>query len=220
MLLKVLREQVLEKAKQMLLDGLAFGAGGNISAFDRESGLVAITPSAIEYKHMQIEDIVILDVQGKIVEGSWKPTSETPMHTIFYREREDVNAVVHSHAPYASVFAIIDEPIPLVVTEAALCIGAPVKVAPYCRPGTEELARIVLETMGEGVAVLLGSHGMLAVGPDLREAYETTIATEVSARLTILARSMGANPNLLDLDEVATLRQLHLVHYHPTTAST
>jgi L-fuculose-phosphate aldolase/L-ribulose-5-phosphate 4-epimerase len=216
MTLKALREQVLEKAKQMIVDGLAFGAGGNISAFDRESGLVAITPSAIEYKHMRLEDIVIVDVHGKLVEGAWKSTSETPMHTIFYREREDVNAVVHSHAPYASVFAIIDEPIPMVVTEAALCIGGPVKVAPYCRPGTEELARSVLATMGDGVAVLLGSHGMLAVGPDLREAYETTIATEMSARLTILARSMGASPILLDLEEVGVLRQLHLQHYHPT----
>lgn len=220
MLLKGLREQVLDKAKQMVVDGLAFGAGGNISAFDREAGLVAITPSAIDYKHMRIEDIVIIDVHGKIVEGAWKPTSETPMHTIYYREREHVNAVVHSHAPYASVFAVINEPIPMVVTEAALCIGEPVKVAPYRRPGTEELARIVLETMGEGVSVLLESHGMLAVGPDLREAYETTIATEMSARLTILARTMGAKPTLLDLDEVATLRQLHLLHYHPTAAST
>jgi ribulose-5-phosphate 4-epimerase/fuculose-1-phosphate aldolase len=140
------------------------------------------------------------------------------MHTIFYRERDDVGAVVHTHAPQASVFAIINEPVPMVVAEAALCIGEPVKVAPYRRPGTEELARIVLETMGDGVAVLLAQHGMIAVGSSLREAYTSTIATEMSARLAIMARSIGAAPIHLDPGEVKELRQIYLRHYHPTTS--
>ena len=140
------------------------------------------------------------------------------MHTIFYRERSDVGAVVHTHAPYASVFAISGEPIPMVVTESALCIGGTVKVAPYVRPGTEELAQMVLETMGSGVSVLLAQHGMIAVGPDLHSAYATTIATEVSARLTLLARSAGMKPITIDSSEVIELRQLYLEHYHPTKA--
>lgn len=217
MLLKELREEVLEKSVQMIKDGLAFGAGGNISALDSESGLIAITPSAIEYTKMKTADIVVIDKNGKVVDGKWKPTSESPMHTIFYREREDVGAVVHTHAPQATVFAIINEPVPMVVAEAALCIGEPVKVAPYRRPGTDELARIVLETMGDGVAVLLAQHGMIAVGSTLREAYSSTIATEMSARLAIMARSIGAAPIHLDLEEVKELRQLYLRHYHPTT---
>ena len=218
MQLKSYREQVLETALQMIGDGLAFGAGGNISTRDPDSGLIAITPSAIEYTKMSPEDIVLIDQYGKKVEGQWKPTSETPMHTIFYRERPDIGAVVHTHAPYASVFAISGEPIPMVVTEAALCIGGMVKVAPYVRPGTEELARTVLETMGPGVSVLLAQHGMIAVGPDLHAAYATTIATEVSARLTLLSRSAGMNPITIDSSEVAELRQLYLEHYHPTKA--
>lgn len=218
MLLKELREEVLENSVQMIIDGLAFGAGGNISALDSESGLIAITPSAIEYTKMKTADIVIIDKNGKVVDGKWKPTSESPMHTIFYRERDDVGAVVHTHAPQASVFAIINEPVPMVVAEAALCLGEPVKVAPYRRPGTEELARIVLETMGDGVAVLLAQHGMIAVGSSLREAYTSTIATEMSARLAIMARSIGAAPIHLDPGEVKELRQIYLRHYHPTTS--
>ncbi len=218
MLLKELREEVLEKSVQMINDGLAFGAGGNISALDSESGLIAITPSAIEYTKMKTTDIVVIDKNGKVVDGKWKPTSESPMHTIFYREREDVGAVVHTHAPQASVFAIINEPVPMVVAEAALCIGEPVKVAPYRRPGTDELARIVLKTMAGGVAVLLAQHGMLSVGSNLREAYSSTIATEMSARLAIMARSIGAAPIHLDPDEVKELRQIYLRHYHPTTS--
>ncbi len=216
MLLKALRQHVLDRAQQMIKDGLAFGAGGNLSALDRESGLIAITPSAIEYEKMRVEDIVIIDLTGKVVDGRWKQTSESPMHTIFYREREDVGGVVHTHAPYASVFAIVGESIPMVVTEAALCIGAPVPVASYRRPGTDELARIVIDVMGSGVAVLMGQHGMITVGSDLDEAYSTTIAAEVSARFTILARSMGKRPKALDMTEVGVLRQLHIEHYHPT----
>jgi L-ribulose-5-phosphate 4-epimerase len=218
MLLATLRQKVLETALQMIRDGLAFGAGGNISARDSESGLIAITPTAIEYTRMSPEDVVVIDEYGKNVEGAWKPTSETPMHTIFYREREDVGAVVHTHAPYASVFAICNAEIPMVVTESALCIGGHVPVAPYVRPGTEELARTVLEAMGTGVAVLLAQHGMIAVGSDLHAAYATTIATEVSARLTLLARSAGLQPNTIDQTEVTELRQLYLQQYHPTQA--
>jgi L-ribulose-5-phosphate 4-epimerase len=216
MLLKELREEVLEKSLQMINDGLAFGAGGNISAIDRDSGLIAITPTAIPYTMMKMEDVVVVDKQGELVEGKWKPTSESPMHLIFYREREDVGAVVHSHAPYASIFAVTNEPVPMIVTEAALCLGNPVQVAPYVRPGTEELAQAVLDRMGSDVAVLLGSHGMIAVGPNLGEAYDSTIATEISARLTYLARAMGSQPIELDLEEVHLLRQLHIKHYHPT----
>jgi L-ribulose-5-phosphate 4-epimerase len=219
MLLNELRAQVLEAALQMVADGLVFGAGGNISALDRESGLLAITPSALEYHKMSPEDVVVIDRHGKLVEGRWKPTSEMPMHTIFYRERDDVGAVVHTHAPYASIFAVIDEEVPMVITEAALCLGSPVRVAPYRRPGTEELARVVLDTMGKGVAVLLGQHGLITVGPNLAQAYSSTIATEMSARLTFMARSMGAEPHLLNLEEVAELRQLYLRHYHPAAAT-
>jgi L-ribulose-5-phosphate 4-epimerase len=218
MKLSNLRQQVLETALQMIHDGLAFGAGGNISARDPETGLIAITPSAIEYTRMSPEDIVVIDELGNKVEGQWKPTSETPMHTIFYREHDDVGAVVHTHAPYASVFAISSQPIPMVVTESALCIGGEVQVAPYVRPGTEALAQQVLETMGMGVSVLLAQHGMIAVGPDLHAAYATTIATEVSARLTLLARSAGMVPITIDQTEVSELRQLYLEHYHPTRA--
>jgi L-ribulose-5-phosphate 4-epimerase len=216
MMLEGLREEVLEKAKQMVIDGLAYESGGNISAIDAQKGLIAITPSAIEYRKMKVEDIVVIDKQGNVVDGVYKPTSETPLHTIFYRERPDIGAVVHTHAPYASVFAVIGEPVPMIVTEAALCIGGPVEVAPYRRPGTEELSQVALEVMGEGVAVLLGQHGLITVGPSLGDAYSTTLATEISARLAITARAIGLSPVPLDLDEVTTLRELRLRHYHPT----
>jgi len=203
----------------MVADGLLYGASGNISALDPDSGMIAITPSAIEYRVMAFEDIVVIDREGNLVEGKWKPTSETPMHTIFYRKRKDVGAVVHTHSLYATVFAATGEPIPMVLSEAAMCIGATVKVAPYTRPGTQALTQQVLDVMADDVALLLGQHGALAVGNDLRSAYNTAMAVEISARTLLFARCAQATPIHLNPIEINELRRLYRQGYHPTDAA-
>ncbi len=207
--------EVFDLAKQLGPDSLAHGAQGNISACDRENGLVAVTPSAIPYRVMKPEDIVVTDMFGKVIKGKWTPTTEIKMHTIFFRERSDVNAVVHTHAPYASVFAITHEQIPPVLTEAASCLTGPVPLAPYRAPGSAELAQIVLETIGSGVAVLLAHHGLLTVGPTLAEAYDSTLAAENTARLVIWARSMGSKEITLDPEIQTLVRQSYITYYHP-----
>lgn len=218
MIIDDLCKDVYDLAQQLVPDGLAHGAQGNISACDRESGLVAVTPSAIPYRSMKPEDIVVTDLQGKVVKGKWKPTSEVQMHTIFYRERKDVNAVVHTHAPYASVFAITHEQIPPVLTEAACCLTGPVPVAPYRAPGSMELAEIVFKTLGDGVAVILAQHGLLTVGPSLAEAYDSTLAAENTARLVVWAKSMGSQVVTLDPEVQTGVRHSYVTYYHPTKA--
>jgi L-ribulose-5-phosphate 4-epimerase len=209
-------KDVYDLAQQLVPDGLAHGAQGNISACDRESGLVAVTPSAIPYRAMKLDDIVVTDLQGTVVKGKWKPTSEIQMHTIFYRERKDINAVVHTHAPYATIFAITHEQIPMVLIEAACCLTGPVPVAPYRAPGSMELADIVYKSLGDGVAVILAQHGLLTVGPSLTEAYDSTLAAENTARLVIWAKSTGAQVVTLAPDEQARVRQSYVTYYHPT----
>jgi L-ribulose-5-phosphate 4-epimerase len=216
MLLAELRKNVLDTAFQMVVDGLAHGAQGNISALDRETGLIAITPSALPYKGMQVEDICIIDRFGNIIEGKWRSTSETPMHTIFYRERPDVGSVIHTHSPFATVFGIIYKPIPMVLIEAASCLTGPVPVAVYMTPGTEELARLVVDTMAGNVAVVLAQHGLLTVGADLGQAYDTTMAAETSARLVIMARSLvGEVVHELDPEVCKKMRADFLSNYRP-----
>lgn len=215
MLLQSLREQVFAATQRMVVDNLAYGSQGNISALDRERDLVVITPTAIPYAKMSVEDMVVIDLEGNLVEARWKPTSETPMHLIFYQKRADVGAVVHTHAPYATVFGVLHEPIPVLLTEAATCLGAAVPVAPYRRPGTPELAHTVLETIGTGVAVILAQHGLLTAGADLNQAYDTAMAAETSARLVIITRSMGAAVHNLPEEEVAFMRNLYLTKYKP-----
>lgn len=213
-----LRAEVLKTALRMAADGCAHGAQGNISARDPATGLIAITPSAIPYDEMEVEDVAVISLDGGIVAGRWQPSTEMPMHMVFYRERADVGAIVHSHAPHATVFAVIDEPIPLVLTEAAASLGEPVPVARYVQPGTEELGRVALKAMDSSAAVLLANHGLLTVGDNLAQAYDATLAAETTARLVIMVRSMGVAPVELAPDDVADVREAYLHDYRRTSA--
>ena len=213
MLLAELRQQVFAYAKQMASDGLAHGSQGNVSALDRASGLVAITPSAADYATMTPDDIVVIDREGAVIEGRWKPTIETPLHTLFYRRRDDVGAVMHCHAPYASGFAAAMRPIPLVLAEAAACIGHTVPVAPFMPSGTAAFAELMLDTIGQGSAAVMGQHGLVVCGLDLRRAYATTVAVEDTARAHIFACQIGAEPAPLPDDICAELHRWWLGSY-------
>ncbi len=197
MSLEELKREVLRCARQMMLDGLARGSQGNVSAIDRESGLIAITPSAADYVSMTEDDIAVVNAAGDVVAGRWKPTIETPLHTLILRERPDVGAVVHCHAPHVSGFAAALQPIPLVLAEAAACVGHEVPCAPFMPSGTAEFAALMLRVLGQGNAAVMGQHGLLACGADLRRAYAAAVAVEDSARACIHARSLGFTPQPL-----------------------
>ena len=213
-----MREEVFHYAIQMVRDGLAYGSQGNISLFDRRAGVVAITPSAIPYDAMKPEDICLVDDSSRIISARWKPTSEIALHLIYYLHRPEINAVIHTHAPYATVFGVINEPIPMILTEAAACLGAEIPIAPYQRPGTMELAQSAFDVMGNGNAVVLANHGLVVVGETLARAYESTQAVDTSARLTIMARSMNKTPTAMDSKEVSEMRQLYRQSYHPQSS--
>ena len=216
MALTDLKSAVLKTAHSMVQEGIAYGSQGNVSVLDRETELVLITPSAIPYDEMCIDDIVTIDKSGKVIEGNRKPTSEVPLHLIFYNRRPDVGAVVHCHAPYATVFAGLDEEIPIILTEAAAYLSGPVPVAPYCKPGTADLAEIAFSTMGnEGVAVLLSHHGLITVGLNLDHAFDATRAAEEMARLVVRTRSMNMKPKKLDPEEAQYMRNYYLKKYRP-----
>jgi L-ribulose-5-phosphate 4-epimerase len=220
MLLPELRESVLCYAQQMLNDRLVSAREGNVSALDRESGLLAITPSAVEYTTMTPEDIVVLNKDGETIEGHYAPTSEYPMHTLLYRRRPDIGAVIHSHAPMATVFAATYETMPLVLTESAGTIGHPVKVAPYTSAGSAELGEICLEVMGDdGTAVLMGSHGLLVVGRNLANAYSSTHGVEDNARVVLCARASGATPHVISDDLVGSMHEAWLAGYRQDDAA-
>ncbi len=212
------RKKILEISKKLIAAGLIHNGQGNVSMYNRESGLAAITPSAVPYEDRELEDICVVDLDGNIVEGKWKPTSETSMHLIYYKKRPDVNAVIHTHAPKATVFGIIgNEPMPMVLNEASMGIGGSVPIAPYARPGTKELADVTCKALGDGYAAIMAHHGLITVGPTIDLALTATMAVESTADTIIMVRSMGVEPITMPDDEVKILREL-MMGYKPQKA--
>ncbi|NLI11294.1 class II aldolase/adducin family protein [Pelotomaculum propionicicum] len=206
MLLKDLRESVIEYALKVIDAGLISSTWGNISARDPESGLIAITPSGMEYRKLSPDDIVIVNKNGNIVDSKRKPSSETPMHALFYRERPEINGIVHTHSCYATAMSTLKKEIPVVLAELGACVGGPVKVAEYARGGTEEFGQAALRAIGDGTAVLQQNHGVLAIGKTLNDALFSAIVVEEAAKIYWLALQVG-EPFILPDQEVKEIHE-------------
>ena len=200
MLLEKEREQVVYYCKQLLTRGLTKGTGGNISVYNRKENLVAISPSGIDYPLLTAEDITIVTVDGEIVEGKNKPSSEIEMHTIFYKQREDINAIVHTHSPFASTIASLRWTLPAVSYLVAFA-GKDVRCADYATFGTKELAENAFQAMEGRKAVLLANHGLLSGAGTIDLAF--TIAEEIEFCCEIYYRSKSiGEPVILDDQEM------------------
>ena len=192
MLLQKEREDVVKYCLEMYNRGLTVGTSGNISIFNREQGLVAISPSSMEYNEMTAEDVVVVDVNGKVVDGKRKPSSEMETHLIFYREREDVNAVMHNHSPYATVCACAEITVPA-ITEMIVVAGADeIITAPFVKSGDKKLANQAYKYMGKDRnVILLGSHGLLAVGPSIADVLFFAEESEGICATFVKAKAIG-----------------------------
>lgn len=197
-----LREEVAGIARRMISSGLVTGTSGNVSARTPD-GDVLITPSGLDYEVLEPEDMVLVNLKGQVLEGSLEPSSETPMHTGIYRSRPQVDAVVHTHARYATTLSCLGWEIPPVhYMLTALSSDGRVPLAPYATYGTEELARHASEALGESHhACLLQNHGTIAVGESAEEAFARTVILEEMAEIYYRARVVG-EPILLTSEQV------------------
>jgi len=195
------RETLVEYGKKLIDTGLTVGTGGNISIYDRESGYMAITPSGLEYHKLSPKDIIIMDLDGNVVEGNWKPSSEYQMHSLVYKNREDVNAMVHTHAIYSTTISALNVELPAVDYLVAHSGGKNIRCAKYATYGTAELAENALEAMKGRKAVLLANHGINVVGTDMNEAFAITEQLEFCARVYWQAKAIG-DPVILEDDEM------------------
>jgi len=196
------RAEVVSIARRMHTDGLVSGTSGNVSR--RQGELVAITPMGRDYGTMIAEDICVVDLEGRTVEGDLTPSTETPMHLAVYRAF-DAGAVVHTHSLYATVVSTIASELPAIHYMIAI-LGGPVRVSPYRLFGTHELSEAVVAAGAGRSAVIIGSHGAITWGADLAEAYKRTVTLEWLSKLYCRAREVGT-PRLLTDDEVAEVAQ-------------
>lgn len=178
-----LKEDVLRTSKTAYREGLFAGTSGNLSAFDPESGHIVITPTSLPYETMQVEDLVVLGLDGNVIEGQHQPSSEWRMHCEIYKQRKDVLAVVHTHSPYATAFAVTGEKVPLILIEMIPFIGGDIPVAEFGLPGSMEIGVEALKVLGHRNACLLSNHGVLAIGTSLEQAHIRVVYVEDAAKI-------------------------------------
>jgi len=206
------KEEVVSTARKIIQEGLAFGTWGNISCRPADDRII-VTPSGIPYSNLQYIDMVVVDLQGRVEESRWKPSTELPLHLAVYRAREDIRSIIHVHSVYASAFAVTRQAIPVALEEMAQLIGKEVPITAYALPGSNELGENAVSALGEkGYAVLLASHGLIATGEYLNEVLLRCLVIERSARIQIYARLIGA-PVLLEDKEIAILRDKYINSY-------
>lgn len=182
---KIVLDAILDAVEQ----GLINGTSGNIAMRDEGDEVVAITPSGVPYKGMTYDQIAIVDLEGKWLDGPFKPSSETPMHTAVMRARKDVRATVHTHGMFATIAAMGEELIPITPPQ---CEFTPVGIVPFTMPGSRDVAEIVVKTLGEDlVACVIKNHGMFCCGSNMKAAMAATVYTEEMARTTYYAKLAG-----------------------------
>ena len=186
-----LRELLVRLARQMLAAGLVTGTSGNLSAREPGSERVVVTPSGVDYETLLPEDLVAVDLDGRPVGPGLVPSVDAPSHIAIYRARPEVTGVVHTHSPHATAFAVVGEPIPPLLLEAAGFLGGAVGLVDPLPPGSPEAAaRLVAALVGQR-AVLLPNHGVVAIGESPAKAFHAAVAVEDGARVAWLARQLG-----------------------------
>lgn len=196
------KKQIVDMSLKLLKDKLIVGTWGNLSIRVKEGDrdLIIITPTGMEYESISIEDLIIVDIDGNVVEGDRKPSSEIKMHLAVYREREDINAVIHTHSTCASACAVCGAGIPMIIEDMVQHIGGNIRAAKYAMPGTEELAKNAVEALKDRKGALLKNHGAIGIGRDMLFAYKSCVLIEKSAQILIYSKMLG-HVNLLSTED-------------------
>ncbi len=185
-------DAVLAAAKEMLRRGLVEGTAGNISA-RREDGNVVITPSSVDYADMALDDLVVIDSDGGVVEAKEGrfPSSEMKLHLACYQAFDDIGSVIHSHPVWATMFAVARQPIPAAVDEFAVYCGGEIRCADYAASGTPDVGTNAVKALEGRAAALIANHGLVSVGPRPDKVLHVTALVERTAQIVWGARALG-----------------------------
>ena len=189
--MKEIKRQVLETAKKAYEEKLMAGTSGNMSIYSPEQGAVAITPSSYDYSKMEEKDIVVIDLDGKVLEGWLKPSSEWKMHVEIYKHLPHVRSVVHTHSPYATSFAVNHQEIPVVLIEMLPFLKGKLEVSAYAEQGSAEVGLKAVPILERKNACLMANHGVVAVGETIDQAYINSVYVEDTAKIYHMALTAG-----------------------------
>lgn len=184
------KEQLLWVSQEMLRTNLVQGTAGNCAARLPDNNVV-LTPSSLDYLTMTLDDLVVCDLDGNVLEGERGPTTEKALHLSAMREHPEIGATMHCHAKFATMFALTRQPIPAVIEEFDAYVGGDVEVAEYRTTGTDDLAAEVASHVGKKAAVLMANHGLFAVGRNPKEVLHVAALVERTAEIVWGARAIG-----------------------------
>jgi len=191
MTIQEMRQAVCAWSKQCYAEKLFAGTSGNLSVFDRERGLMVITPTSVAYETITPEDMVVLRLDGEVLEGKYRPSSEWRMHAAVYEAKPEVSALIHTHSPYATAFAVNNRNIPVILIEMVAFLGGDVPLAKYAMPGTRAVGDEAVRALEDRGGCLLANHGVLAVGDSLERAHLRAVYIEDAAKICSIAMANG-----------------------------
>lgn len=193
MLLPQLRQLVCDLHAELPKNNLIAWTSGNLSARDPESGFVVIKPSGITFDQLTPENMVVVDVEGGVVEGEYKPSSDTASHCTIYRHMPQVNGIVHTHSRYATAFAVLGREIPCVTTAMGDEFGGAIPCGGFALIGGEAIGQVVIDTLKDSrsPSCLLQNHGVFATGGTAQAAVKAAIMTEDNAAIVWTALQIG-----------------------------
>ena len=211
-MLESLREELYRLHLELPRNNLVAWTSGNISGRDPETGLVVIKPSGVMYEDLTPEQMVIVNLEGVVVEGSLKVSSDTATHLYIYRQRPDVGGIVHTHSTFATAFAAVGKPIPPYLTAICDEFGGPIPLGEFAPIGGEEIGREVVRAIGSSRAILMKSHGVFTIGENARAAVKAAVMVEDVARTLFYAYQLG-EPLEIPPEMVARLHKRYMEEY-------
>jgi L-ribulose-5-phosphate 4-epimerase len=207
-----LRAEICRLHAELARNNLVTWTSGNVSGRDPTTGFVVIKPSGIRYEYLTLENMVVVDLDGKVVEGKRKPSSDTFAHVYIYRHRSDVNGVVHTHSTFATAWAAAGKPIPPVLTAICDEFGGPIPVGAYAKIGGDEIGQEIVRSIGTSPAILMKNHGVFTIGQTPEAAVKAAIMVEDVARTVFYAMQLG-QPDEIPAEEVARAHRRYLEDY-------
>jgi L-ribulose-5-phosphate 4-epimerase len=211
-MLEKIKEQLVQLHQELPRNNLVSWTSGNVSQRDPETGYVVIKPSGIRYEKLSPENMVVVDLEGKVVEGRYKPSSDTFAHVYVYRHRTDVNGIVHTHSTFATAWAAAGKPIPAVLTAICDEFGGPIPIGAYAKIGGDEIGQEIIRSIGSSPAILLKNHGVFTVGRTAEAAVKAAVMVEDVARTVFYAMQLG-QPDEIPAEEVNRAHRRYLEEY-------
>lgn len=207
MILEQLREIVWKCNLELPKNGLVKMTSGNVSGRDPETGFVVIKPSGYSFEEMTPAHMVVVNLDGQVVEGNLKPSTDTDTHLYVYRQRPDVFGMVHTHSPYASSFAVLGQSIPACLTSSAM-LGGEIPLGGYAPIGGADIGQEIINKIGRALAIIMQNHGVFTIGSSPQEATKMAVEVEEIAKITHLAMLRG-QPILLTSSQVDYMVDLY-----------